>query len=192
MPRSKAAIATLKGFLRGELKGAPDSGDVIFAKGVLATLEWLTDNEHPCPYAELEGDLEDGGWEEAQVLVPQVGGMLPRQVTVAMAVAQGDDPYAALAPTKLNTEGVSTLLDSSGQPITLPNIDTSGIGNNTKVLMPGSYEAAAREHSWLRQIGDDLVGVQNGTPSTDRNTVVVGGGLGDEPLSSYWDGGYNE
>lgn len=196
MPRSKAAIATLKGFLRGELKGVPDSGDVVFAKGVKAALEWLTDSERPCPYAELEGDMgDDGGWEEAQVVEAnnsRVVNMVKHQLALdAVNPELGNDPYAALPPTKLNTEAVSALLDASGQPIAIPNIDTSGIGNNTKFALPGSYEAAAREHPWLRQVGEDLASLHKGTPSTDRNTVVVGGGLGDEPLLSM-DGGYDE
>ena len=191
MPRTKEAIAVLRGFCKFQAKG--ESGDALFAKGILAALRWMTEEESPIPFAELAEDLDNnGGWEAAQPIgLRSFTKEESEQAAKAVVarVAQEDDPYAALPKTLINTSSVTQLLDATGAPIL--NIDTSGIGNNNKVLLPGSYEAAAKEHPWLAEVGRELSSLHKGTPSTDRNTVVVGGGLGDSPLSDDY-GGYDE
>lgn len=163
MPRSKEAISVLKGFLRGELKGPADSGDVIFAKGIKAALEWLTQEDRPCPYAELADDLgDDGGWITAEAPAQSITSKI-----------------------ELSLPPIENIVN---RPLWTPDQPMPTDLEQPSMAAPGSFEAMAKAKPWLNQIAADLAGIQDGTPLSDRNAVVVGAGLGDAPLLR---GGYD-
>lgn len=154
MPRSKEAISALKGFLRGEMKGR-DEGEVAYAKGVMAALKWMTDPIAECPYEELVDDLGPAeGW-----------------------VVLEDKPIAP----KL-VEPIPAPEHRPNVELWTPDKPLPSEADNPKALAPGSFEAIVKDRPWLGQVATDLAGMQEGTPLSDRNAVVVGAGLGDEPV----------
>ena len=197
MPRTKEAIAVVRGFCKHESKGT--SGDAMFAKGILAAIRWMTEKDSPCPYVELEEDLdEQGGWKEEQLphKTLENGAFTPTQVprvapapapitappvVAAVATTPIDDPYANIPRRDIDFGEVPQLLDAQGNPV-VANVNTEGLGNNPKVLLPGSFEAALKEHTWLQPIADDLRSRHKGAPLNNSNTIIVGGGLEDGPV----------
>lgn len=191
MPRTKEAIATVRGFCKHESKGT--GGDALFAKGILAAIRWMTEKDSPCPYAELAEDLDDeGGWEDPKLVL--VAPESPNRVAVHAQLPQGavlDDPYANIPRRNIDFGEVPQLLGPDGQPI-LGTSNVDHLGNNNKMVLPGSFEKAAQEHEWIREIAKDLKQTQRGTPLSDNNAVIVGGGLEDSPVLAGSEYDYDE
>lgn len=207
--RTKEAIAILKGFLRREVKGPADSGDAIFARGVLAGVEWLTMENRPCPYAELEEDFDDaGGWMEEegaypdkakhQAMTPPNTYQLASRESNLIIPSNIPDPYANLPkPQIIIPEEYQGLMNLTQEEIAA----ASGSGNqppiardNTRFRPPDSIEAAAERFSWVKalveetgqRLSEDFQG--ESVAVTDRNAVIVGQGLQDEPtLTGNWE-----
>lgn len=168
MPRTKEAIAILRGYAKFQGKDAgPNNehlGDMCFAKGILAALRWMTDENSPIPYAELTEDLpDDGGWEESVPFQP----------------GQKFIPVQPQLKNKVNLP-----------EYTPPPQGTPPPEEPSRIILPGSFEAEASKHPWVRQLGNELVDLQGGTPASDRNAVIVGQGLNDQPFLAGGGEGY--
>lgn len=181
MPRSKEAIATLRGYAKVMSTGGDE-----FAKGILAAIRWMTDPESPVPFADLADDMpDDGGWEAPQ---PQVAAApVPRQATVSVA------PAAQVVATQTPAaRRIITPEDANwNAPVNVPQVEegeglslaeAERLAANPRMMLPGSVQAAAQEHEWVRELLKEVQVRQEGVPVSDANAVIVGAGLGDEPL----------
>lgn len=206
--RTKEAIAILKGFLRREVKGPTDSGDTIFAKGVLAGIEWLTQKDRPCPYVELEEDFDDnGGWEEAGTIVPSNSRVVEiakfemaqqARVPSSSPIIDPNDPYANLPKPQIiipeEYQGLMNLTQEEIATASGSGIPSPIARDNTRFRPPDSIEAAAEKFSWVKalaeetghRLSEDFQGER--VTVSDRNAVIVGQGLQDEPtLTGNWE-----
>lgn len=183
--RTTEAIAAVRAFARASSKG--ESEDAVFAKGILATLRWLTDKDSLPPYAELLEDLGDGeGWL-SEVQHDFRGD--------SQQLLSGRDPLDASLqglPPILTSEETARLQMALAQPDNQVTVSPpSFAGGAGHPLEAGSLERQFSSAPGLAaQIGDDPViravieEFCHPTPEfrpTDDNLVVVGHGLAKKP-----------
>lgn len=182
--RSKEAIAILRGFCKREARGA--DGDP-FAKGILAALRWMTEEDSPVPYAELVEDMpEDGGWVEsgtqagAMVLAPAP--VQPARIITPEEYRQETMPKTAqyVPPT-----GTGLALDSTTS-LAPDALDLVEAPSNPNLMIADRISTKIAENPWLREMLSVGADGQGRVPIHDGNAVAVGMGLEDEP---YFQGG---